>query len=122
MARVLADTRGRQQSWDAVGTADGEWLLVEAKANAPEFCSPATTAAGAGREKIEHALNRVKRGLGVHRRYSWTSSYYQYANRLAMLWFLRKRKVPARLLFIYFYGDKFPDGTPRPRQPRSGRA
>src|SRR5436309_2727579 len=38
--------RGHQQSWDAVGSADGDWLLVEAKSNWPEFCTPPTTAKG----------------------------------------------------------------------------
>lgn len=33
-----------QQTWDAVGQANGEWLLVEAKANQPEFCTEPTTA------------------------------------------------------------------------------
>lgn len=31
-----------------------------------------------------------------------------------MLWFLRRQKIDAALLFIYFYGDTFPDGTPCP--------
>ena len=40
--RVLAEwsefwpTTGRQQTWDAVGKAGEDWLLVEAKANWPE--------------------------------------------------------------------------------------
>jgi hypothetical protein len=107
---------GRQQTWDAVGRAEDEWLLVEAKANQPEFCSPPTTAKPeGGRPQIERALSRVKRDLGVHRYYTWTGTYYQYANRLAMLWFLRNQGVPARLLFIYFTGDVFPDGTPCPQ-------
>jgi hypothetical protein len=31
--------------------------------------------------------------------------YYQYANRVAALYFLSQHHVPARLLFIYFVGD-----------------
>src|SRR4051812_4671491 len=36
--------RGQPQNWDAVGRVGNEWLLIEAKANHPEFCSPPTTA------------------------------------------------------------------------------
>ena len=42
----------------------------------------------------------------------WLSPYYQYANRLASLHFLMEESdpgIPARLLFIYFYGDQRPD-------------
>jgi hypothetical protein len=31
-----------------------------------------------------------------------------------MLWFLRKHGISARLVFVYFTGDAFPDGTPCP--------
>ncbi len=37
----------------------------------------------------------------------WTTSYYQYANRLATLHFLRREQIGARLLLIYFVGDDF---------------
>jgi hypothetical protein len=113
--RAVWPVTGRQQSWDAVGRAGSEWLLVEAKANAPEFCTPASTASPASRTKIVRALNKTKRRLGVHRFYAWDASYYQYANRLTMLDFLRQRAVPAHLVFIYFTGDQFPDDTPCPQ-------
>ena len=116
--RDVWPTRGRQQTWDAVGRLGDAWLLVEAKANHPEFCSPPTTATGAGRAVIERTLGRVKRRLGVHRFFAWTGSYYQYANRLAMLWFLRDHGVDARLVGIYFIGDTFPDATPSPASRR----
>jgi hypothetical protein len=106
--------RGHQQSWDAVGTAGTDWLLVEAKANWPEFCTPPTTAKGEGLKKIETALGSIKRELGVSRWFCWTGTYYQYANRLATLWFLREQDVGAHLVFVYFIGDRFPDGTPCP--------
>ena len=42
-------------------------------------------------------------------------TYYQYANRLAFLYFLNViARVPARLVFLYFTGDRFPDGRPCP--------
>jgi len=106
--------RGHQQSWDAVGTGATDWPLVEAKATWPEFCTPPTTARGDGLKKIEAALGRVKRELGVNRWFRWTGTYYQYANRLATLRFLREHGVGARLVFVYFLADRFPDSTPCP--------
>jgi hypothetical protein len=106
--------RGRQ-NWDAVGRVHNDWLLVEAKANHPEFCSPPTTAKETGGlPQIRQTTNRIKRELGVNRWFTWTGSYYQYVNRLAMLWFLRKYGIEARLVFVYFTGDTFPDNTPCP--------
>jgi hypothetical protein len=108
-------TSGRQPTWDAVGKADGEWLLVEAKANVPEFTGAPSTASPDNLKQIQKALGKVKGDLGVHRHFSWVGSYYQYANRLAVLWFLRKHRVPAHLVFIYFTGDLFPDKRRSPR-------
>lgn len=42
--------------------------------------------------------------------HDWLNEYYQYANRLAVLNFLTQHEVPARLVFIYFTGDKRKDG------------
>jgi hypothetical protein len=110
---------GKQPTWDAVAKLtslrQSEWLLFEAKANHPEFCSPPSGASGGGRKKIEAAIGRVKKHLGVHWNFDWLGTYYQYVNRLACLYFLSQiAKVPARLVFVYFYGDSFPDGRPCP--------
>ena len=49
------------------------------------------------------------RGSAPEERQDWTSPYYQMANRLAFLYFLRKRqRIPAWLVFLYFIGDEFP--------------
>lgn len=106
---------GNPPNWDAVATIrtdqTEEWVLVEAKANHPEFCSKPSGAVGSGRTKILAALEKTKKHLGVHRDYAWEGTYYQYANRLACLYFLNiVVRVPARLVFIYFVGDCFPDG------------
>ena len=113
-------TSGRQQSWDGVATlvAPGgrwTWLLIEAKANHPEFCTPPTTAKDDGRKLIQKTLNRVKRALGVHRDFSWLGSYYQHANRLAALSFLNANGQPAMFLDLLFIGDRVPDGRRCPR-------
>ena len=117
--KTIWPTRGRQQSWDGVALLhapgrDAEWLLIEAKGNHPEFCSPPTGAKGDGRKKIEKALNRTKTALGVHRDFPWFGTYYQHANRLVVLSFLNKNGQPARLLELLFVGEQFPDRRPCP--------
>ena len=113
---------GNQQRWDGVARVGDEWLLIEAKANVPEFvgspCGASFVTPPEGkqssRQKIEKALNKTKAALGVHRQSCWLGSYYQYANRLAALNFLISHNVKARLVFVHFVGDEFPDGTPCP--------
>ncbi len=112
--------RGKQPTWDAVAkltnVREPEWVLFEAKANRPEFCSLPSGAIGGGRKKIEKAIGSVKKHMGVHWRFHWLGTYYQYANRLACLYFLTEvAHVPARLVFVYFFGDSFPDGAPCPK-------
>lgn len=36
----------------------------------------------------------------------WADVFYQLANRLTMLWFLRKEGVDARLVLVNFIGDQ----------------
>ena len=113
--------RGRQQTWDGVARlrqGDAiEWVLIEAKANAVEFVTPPCGASeDGGLTTIERALAKVKTALGVHRHYPWTGTYYQYANRLAVLHFLNNiAATPAHLLHVYFTGDVFPDGRECPQ-------
>jgi hypothetical protein len=104
-------TRGNAQNWDAIGRLrrDGatEWLLVEAKGNLEELRSSCGAKAGeAGAVLIAQTFARTKRRLGVDPARDWLNGYYQYANRLAVLDFLNEENEPARLLFIYFTGDK----------------
>ena len=113
-------SRGRAQCWDGVAIlhVDGEpqrWLVLEAKSNHPEFVGARTKATGASFRKIQAALNRTKKQLGVHRFFDWTASYYQFANRLAAVAFLNRHNVPTQLVEVFFTGDCFPDGTPCPQ-------
>jgi len=104
--------RGTPPNWDAVGqvTIDGrlEWLLVEAKAHLEELQSSCTAMEEGGRPTILAAMEATKRALGVPTDRDWLTGYYQYCNRLAILHFLNGHDVPARLLLIYFFGDKVP--------------
>lgn len=102
----------RGPQWDAlarVGT--GGALLVEAKANIPEVVSPGTGAEGERRALLEASLAELKAFLGVDPSISWSGKLYQYANRLAHLYFLREiNRQDAYLAFVYFTGDSDVDG------------
>ena len=108
--------RGNSPNWDAVAriSVDGtsEWLLVEAKAHTGELTSSCRAKEDGGRAKIRAALDATKAALGVPAEADWLDGYYQYANRLTVLRLLQEHGVPARLLFIYFLGDRFREECP----------
>lgn len=99
-------TRGPQ--WDALGRVSrGDVLLVEAKAHIAEMCSPGTTASATSRTRIEATLGTLAQELGAaSTRASWADHFYQLANRLAHLQFLRSQGVPAWLVLVNFVGDQ----------------
>lgn len=96
-------------NWDAVGKVKGqggtEWLLVEAKAHTNEILTDCKASNPESIQTIQDAFAQVKSALGVDARKDWMHGCYQFANRLATLWFLHQHKVRAHLLFIYFTGD-----------------
>lgn len=98
-------SRGPQ--WDALGkTSRGDVLLVEAKAHIAEMCSPGTSASSDSRMLIEATLAEVAQQLGASpARAPWADHFYQLANRLAHLHFLRKHEVPSWLVLVNFLGD-----------------
>lgn len=103
------------RSWDAVAKAGGDWLLFEAKANASELRSPGTGATSRSLATILAAFEETKNHIGVDSKLRWHEQFYQYANRLAALYFMNVvAQIPARLIFIYFTGDAFPDGRACP--------
>lgn len=104
------------QHWDAIGRAHfddhDEWLMVEAKGYGGELGENVSCGATSpdSIRKIRAALTATQNDLGVEDIPvdCWMSHYYQTCNRYAALHFLRnicQPPVPARLLFIYFYGD-----------------
>jgi hypothetical protein len=96
------------RSWDGIARCDGEWLLLEAKANEAELCSPGTGASPPSLQRITRALDEVKLLLGVPSKTVWHGRYYQYTNRLAALYFLNVvAKIPARLIFSISQGIYF---------------
>jgi hypothetical protein len=97
--------------WDALGISQkGDIVLVEAKAHVGEICSPPCNASPQSFRKIAAALKETAQEIGAVPRAPWDSAFYQYANRLAHLHFLRKHGKPAWLVLIYFVGDKEMDG------------
>jgi hypothetical protein len=105
--------KGNPPNWDAVGNIrfdnHDEWLLVEAKGHINEIESKCGAKNLTSKRKIVSALDKTRRAFGNQKSVeNWLEPYYQYANRLAVLYFLMKECVPsvnARLLFIYFYGE-----------------
>jgi len=97
--------RGGPQ-WDALGrSSSGKLLLVEAKSHISELISNLRAESTASARKIRESLDETKRHLGSKTDFDWTTIFYQYANRLAYLYFLRKNGVDAYLVFVYFVGD-----------------
>ncbi len=95
--------------WDGLAKGNETIFLMEAKAHISEQMIETT---GASSEKsialIEKSLEDTKTFLNVKSDVSWCKdNYYQYANRIAHLYYLREiNKIDAHLLFIYFLNDK----------------
>jgi exonuclease III len=108
-ARAFWPARG--PVWDGLAvTSDGKRLLVEAKANIPEMLGGGTRATGVAREQILTALRGLQRKLKPRGGADWAGRFYQHANRLAHLDFLRGRGVDAHLVYVYFLNARDVDG------------
>ena len=96
--------------WDAHGATDqGQILLTEAKSHIAEMKSKSGSDAKDPEsiDKISGSLKRTQRFLGTCLSVDWFSSpYFQYANRLAHLyWFREIKSLPAFLIMLYFLND-----------------
>lgn len=97
---------GRGPQWDALGIgAKGESILVEAKAHIDEAVSPPSAASPESLALIRASLARTAEQIGARPTFEWSSTFYQYANRIAHLWFLRQHGIDAWLVMLYFVGD-----------------
>ncbi|MEK3695474.1 hypothetical protein NYE33_00430 [Paenibacillus sp. FSL R10-2199] len=103
-------SRGPQ--WDALGVTEAEEvILVEAKANLKELKSPGSKAGEQSLALIKQTLDEVKEDLGIGAQFDWTKTYYQYANRVAHLYYLRELNgIKAFLINVYFIGDHSVNG------------
>lgn len=105
--------------WDALGVGDdNEVVLVEAKANVPEFVSPPTKAKDPKSLKlIEESLNETRVFMGVEAPADWKGALYQYTNRLAHLYYLREKLgKDAFLVWVYCVGDQDTQGPTSRRE------
>lgn len=92
--------------WDALGRSGNTYFLVEAKANIPELISDCQASAPHSLEKINAAMGRTQQWLGARPHIDWLAGFYQYANRLAHLYFMREiAKVDAYVVFLYILND-----------------
>lgn len=102
----------RGPQWDALGKSNETVFLIEAKANIPEMVSPSSKATNQSLELINKSFDEVKEYLNIRNEIDWSKTFYQYANRVAHLYFLiEKNKIDAHLIFIYFIKDKSVNGT-----------
>lgn len=95
--------------WDALGKTSDEkaFILVEAKAHVTELIAPCGATDKESLDTISESLDKTQRWLNCQKSLTdWKSDYYQYANRLAHLYFLReKSRKEAYLVFLYFLDD-----------------
>ena len=95
--------------WDALGkTEQSGVVLVEAKAHVGELLSgPSRALNPESAARIGAALEAAVAWFGANPRVPWNGPLYQYANRLAHLYFLQQVcGIPAVLAFVYFAGDR----------------
>lgn len=90
--------------WDALGKAGKHKFIIEAKGYIKEiFVKESTAINTTSKKTIRNSLSEVKTYLKS--KADWPDCLYQYVNRLAYLYFLRRNKIDAYLVDIYFLGD-----------------
>lgn len=90
--------------WDAIGISSyGTPILLEAKAHIPEAASPSSKASQESLQLIEASLEMAHKFYSSRSTSRWSSTFYQYANRLAHHYYLRElNKIPSVLVFLNF--------------------
>jgi hypothetical protein len=115
---------GNSMNWDLVGyTIHNDiktWILIEAKAHIGELINNC----GAGPEslkKIEKALKITAYNIGTEilKDCPWTNNYYQLANRIYVLDLLKRNQINAKLINIYFMGDKIDKSRLSPKDKKT---
>ena len=93
--------------WDGLAKYEDTVFMMEAKAHISEQKIESTGASQKSLKLIEESLQNTKDFLNVTADISWCrDNYYQYANRIAHLYYLRElNHIDAHLLFIYFLND-----------------
>ena len=95
--------------WDGLAVTDkGQILLVDSKAHLAEMVTAPTQARGeSALLKIRDSLSRVKSFTNSRSPADWSTSFYQYANRLAHLYWMRELNGhDAYLVNLFFVNDR----------------
>jgi hypothetical protein len=97
--------------WDALAkSSSGNLFLVKAKSHITELMSDCNASNSQSFKKINDSLNETKKRFGVKETYDWTKNFYQYANRLSHIYFLKESNYKAWLVNVYFLNDIDMDG------------
>ena len=99
--------------WDGLAVTDkGQVLLMEAKAHIPEMVTAPTQARGeSALQKIQASLGTIKSFVNSKAPVDWSNSFYQYANRLAHLYWMRELNGhDAYLVNLFFVNDREMNG------------
>jgi hypothetical protein len=92
--------------WDALGkSSSGKLFLIEGKSHISELISSLRAEDEESRKKIQKSLEETKHYLNSKAHADWSQGFYQYTNRLAHLYLLRKNNMPAYLILVYFLKD-----------------
>lgn len=95
----------RGPHWDALGISrSGSLVLVEAKAHISEIKSSGTRAKSLeSLELIRESLLAARRYYAPRAKVDWSSTFYQYTNRLAFQFLLRElNNLDSMLIFLCF--------------------
>ena len=97
----------RGPQWDALGRIeDKAYFLIEAKAHVSEIISSSQAKSSKSISLINKSLNETRKYLKLNPNIDLSKKFYQYSNRLAHLYLLRKlNDIPAYLVFVYFVND-----------------
>jgi hypothetical protein len=98
--------------WDALGVSRQDVrVLVEAKAHIPEAASPPSKASDVSLPLIRQSLREAQRFYAPRSKADWSSTFYQYANRLAFQYLLgHLNEQNSRLVFLDFCNATDVDG------------
>jgi hypothetical protein len=91
--------------WDGLARCGDDVILLEAKAHIPELVSPRSRATEPARGRIRKSMEEAQKALSPKSLgyVDWTGTFYQYANRVAHLHYLREQnRVNAHLVNVYF--------------------
>jgi len=105
----------RGPQWDALGRIeDKAYFLIEAKAHVSEIVSSSQAKSPYSISLINKSLDETKGYLKLNPDIDLSKGFYQYSNRLAHLYLLRKlNDTPAYLVFVYFINDNTHTPTTR---------